>query len=167
MLWQWSKSEHLSFVSTCISYTAMLMAAHVWLTFRPLETNSGPDYQIQGQEIAQRPQSLWMNFHYYFQILCCYRCGFVSLFQMLDVSICDPSFHIVHMIKTWRRGLVKEQKVVKKSSTKTCKLWRGSQRGSEQHWESSIVKKYIPKALNTHVRCSPEVKKMSLLCWDG
>lgn len=169
MLWQWSKS-----VSTRISYTLTLVVVvvvvvvHAWLTVRPLETYSGPDFQIQRRGNSRRPQPLqtaWISITFFFFFF-----GFESFVssinvvdwchffppQMVDVSFWNPSLHLFRVIETWRRGLVKGWKAAKKSGAKTLKNARFEVRVCATLW-------IIPTALNTDVRCSPEVTKKKIL----
>ncbi len=98
-----------------------------------------------------------MNIHYskrstFGLNLCCLKySGLMSfVFQMVDVSYWNPSFHIFHIIQTWTWGVATVQRAVKESSTKTFELLLWSE-GPVQLAESSTVEN-IPTALNTDVR---------------
>lgn len=84
-----------------------LTVAHAWLTFRPLETYSGPGFQIQGHENSRWPQPLqiaWISitlkkvvfFFFRFESCVVFKCsGLVSLYSNDGCVILKPIFSYI------------------------------------------------------------------------
>lgn len=144
------------------------MVANAWLTFRPLDTYSGPDFQIQGLENSQTTSAITdcMSFHNLKKIYI-YFCLNSSVDYKCSglVWIFFSSLHIFHIIKVWRCGMVTGQKAVEKSSTKTFKLLLWSE--GLCNFVNHLLLKTFPQHWILMSGAVWRWQKNPLLCWDG